>query len=78
MITVAQFLSTKDTSNYQVDESEYLAEFLEQNCCAATHEEDRELEDLPMMSTSNDILLSNDELVVLCHIAGYCLHSLNR
>ena len=75
IVTVAQFLSTKDNSNYQVDESEYLAECFKRSCCRSVANEDRQLEDLPSISSSTCATLSNDQLSVLYHVAGYCLQS---
>ena len=77
IVTVAQFLFTKDNSNYQVDESEYLAECFKRSCYRSVANEDRQLEDLPSISSSTCATLSNDQLSVLYHVAGYCLHSLD-
>ena len=78
MITVAQFLTTRDNGNYQVDEAEYFAEFLEQDCCSTDTAEEKELDDLQIVSLSDDPALPSNEMAALYNIAGYCLHSLKK
>lgn len=74
LVTVAQFLKCSSHSNYDIDDSDYLADFLQ--TLQPTADTSQEVD-----SDFNDIMeydLGEDEENALYYLAGYCVRSLKR
>uniref|UniRef100_UPI00358E2E16 uncharacterized protein n=1 Tax=Myxine glutinosa TaxID=7769 RepID=UPI00358E2E16 len=75
-ISCAQFLKVARSGSYEADDSAFLADFLNQPIAIPM-----EMKDMPNINLShaqNMTELSSAELASLYHLAGYCLHSIEK
>ena len=74
-ITIAQFLTISASSNYDKDDRQYIAEFLDTSCSSEVSDQ---ADDVLLSLLDSEEQLSQDEANSLYYLAGYTLQSVKK
>ena len=76
LISVAQFLKCSNASNYNVDDRDFLADFLDKPNVEVNDDSENETDELDFFSKDNSI--DQAELSSLYYVAGYCIKKVKK